>query len=225
MGFEFDAPDQDDMQQGASNYLEAPGIYHAMVTAVYEGTQPPKANGEAKVMDGFSCTLDILAGTVKGQDGKIANLRFWNPKLTSKDGGKFARKKQAAFLIATGVIAPDQLGKRVSVDLKNAAGQQVVLKLELGEKSDEGKQYLDLAFTDIWHIDDPRAAACPKDEKAVGLIPKEMRRSAEYFAAIAGEKKSSSGNANVGSGSGQQKRETATAGAGASSGGVNLDDL
>lgn len=202
MGFELETPEQEAMAQSGGNFLSTPGIYHANVTQTYEGLAPPKNDGKQKPIEGFSVALDILDGTVPGQKGKTINLTFFNGKRDSKDGGAFSRKKQAAFAIATNLITPEQLGKKVNIDLKNAVSQQVVLKLEKDEQNSEGdKTYLQLSYADIWHVDDPRCESIPKLKAAIDLIPKEARRDKAFFAPLlaGNEKKSTNGSSSTSS--------------------------
>lgn len=207
---EWEAPEQEEMQQDGGNFLSQPGIYHAIITAVYEELAPPKRDGTQKPIEGFSAAFDILAGTVAGQEGKTINLTFFNGKLNSKDQGKFARKKQAAFLIASNVITPADLGQKIKIDLAKANGQQVVMKLEKDdENSTSDKTYLQLSYADIWHVDDPRCAAHPKKQEALTLIPPEHRRDAKYFESLVRTSNGSSSN-----GSAAPKRPA-----------VNVDDL
>ena len=68
---------------GESNFVDQPGTYHFQIMDVKE-SQGPKGN----LIDGFTFTLSVLAGTVKSEVGKTFNLTMFKPKLTEKDGGK-----------------------------------------------------------------------------------------------------------------------------------------
>ena len=178
MSFDFDAPED---VGGSGKFLNEPGTYHLAVMKVHEGQMP-----EGKPIAGFCVTLSVLTGTVEGQGEKELNLTFFNGKLDSKDKGEFARKKQAAFLIATGLMTPAQLGQRVlRIDLACAEGRQVIATLEHDNRDGADKKFLQLAFANIFHPDDPRAAGFPKNAEALSLLPRDQRHPAEYFAPLA----------------------------------------
>jgi hypothetical protein len=170
------------LDTGGGTWLTQPGTYHVVVTATDE--QPTNAKGE--LLDGFRVTFQALEGTVKGEDGKFlerdktVDLMFFDGKLTDKNEGRFAWQKQGKFFIATGLLAEDQLGTEVDIDLEDAEGRQVVMTLEESEGKGDRK-FLSLHFADIWHVDDPAAASYPKCAKSVKLIPQQHRRTAESF--------------------------------------------
>lgn len=226
MAFEYECPDD---FGGDSKFLDQPGIYHLVVNEVLEGTGP-----SGKVIDGFCLTLEVLEGTVRNPSGctelgKTINLTYFNPKLTEKDGGKFTRKKQGKALIAVNQLDPNRKGQKVSINLPAAKGQQLVARFEFDDyNSSSDKKYLNVAGAglDIWHVDDPHAKSCPKNEKALGLIPKTLRRDEAWFGAIYERKAPTGGSAGNGSsGTQTQTREPATAGAGAGSSRLDLDNL
>ena len=173
MAFEFDAPEADEMV-GGSLYLDEPGTYHVVVTEVDE--QPEKSSGE--LLDGFRVKFSVLAGTVPGQEDKLVSILFFNPNMASKDGGAFAKRKQAKFLYATGLLDETNLGKRVSIELSDAVGRQCVIQLE---KQDDESRFLQLCYDNIWHVDHPDAAKFPKNEDALKLIPSNLRRDPSSF--------------------------------------------
>ena len=176
MAYVFDAPPD---VGGDGGFLKEPGLYHAQVKHVNDGK-----NFKGESMHGFSIEIAALAGPEKD---KSLNLSFPNGE-SHKDGGEMARKKQAAFFLATGLIRPDQLGKRCEFDINSAEGRQVCLELENGKPNEQGKIYLGLKFTNIWHVDDPAAAKCEKDKEALGYIGKELRHPPEYFAPLHAKK-------------------------------------
>lgn len=162
MAFKWDTGE--DFSSG-STYLSEPGLYHLVVTGVDES--PRKANGELIHNAAFSVTCSVVAGSVSGQEDKTVSLTFFAPNLSGKDQGKFARKKIDRFLLAVNLLRKDQAGaKGVEIDLQKAQGQQFLAKLE---KDDQDK-YMQIAFADIFHVDDPDAAGFPKQAEAIGLI-------------------------------------------------------
>lgn len=167
---------------GGGNWLDKPGTYHLVLTAADE--QPTKRNGE--MMDAFRVTCQAIDGTVRDANGftekdKTVDLTFWNPKLTDKNEGLFARQKQAKFFLATGLLTEEQLGTEVDINLGDAVGRQVIATLEERDGGDSGRTFLDLHFADIWHIDDPAAAKFPRNDKAIALVPKAHRRDPKSF--------------------------------------------
>lgn len=215
MAWDMEMPEE---MGGESNFLREPGTYHCAVTQVLEGTGP-----KGGIIDGFTVGLDVLAGTTAGQEHKVMNLTLFNARLDQSDGAKkWARLKQAAFVIAANVVTPAQLGQRVQVDLQKAVGQQLVIKLV----QEEGKEYLDLSYADIWHVDDPRCEKCPKNPAAIAMIPQQLRHPKEWFDSLkpkkAGTAGSSAGGGNGSEGS-QQTRQPARAAAATTA--PNYDDL
>lgn len=171
----FRAPETTDT--GGGNWLTLPGTYHGVITHADESPE----NGKGESLDGFRVTIQALEGTPRDETGqfterdKTVDLMFWHPKLTDKNEGMFARQKQGKFFLATGLMTEEQLGTEVDIDLEDAVGRQVVFTLE-EQEGKSGKTFLQLHFADIWHVDEPEAAAYPKCQKSINLIPKQLRR-------------------------------------------------
>ena len=183
------------METGTA-FLSEPGTYHFSVLNIDEA--PTAKNGS--LIDGFRIEADVLAGTTTGQEKKQVELMFFNPKLTDKNNGEMAKKKQARFAVAVGLIGgARKAGEKVNVNLQDAKGRQFVATLALDDQqSDGGKKFLRLHFADIWHVDDPAANFCPKAVKALALLPPGLRRSSDSFAK-AGEGATTGGAASNGS--------------------------
>lgn len=166
------------------NYLSASGIYHLVITEMRDG-----AGSKGTAIEGFSIDCDVLAGNVAGQEGKKIDLTFWKPKLNDKpEQQERTKKANTAFAIASNLIRPDQLGKPVTIDLEAAVGAQVIAQLvpqrvkgEDGEYHDSDR-FLQLHFSNIYHVDDPEVAAIPKNADALEMIDKAHRHPAEFFA-------------------------------------------
>jgi len=167
----------EDVGSGASDqYLNTPGTYHMVITSVAEN-EGPKGNP----IDGFTVGLSVLDGTAKEQKDKSTNLCLFSPDQSKPDKSQeWARKKQTAFAIASGLIDLTKLGGKVQIDLQNAVGRQIVATFE----SDDKGQYVDLSYANIYHVDDPRAANFPKDREALAVIPKDQRKETMYFAPL-----------------------------------------
>lgn len=160
----------------SDQYLNEPGTYHCVITSVAEN-EGPKGNP----IDGFTIGFAVLDGTTKEQKDKSTNLCLFSPDQSKSDKSQeWARKKQTAFAIASGLIDLKKLGGKVQIDLQDAVGRQVVATFE----HDDAKKYLQLSYANVYHVDDPRAASFPKDKEALAIIPKELRKEAVYFAAL-----------------------------------------
>jgi len=166
----------EDVSGASDQYLSEPGTYHCVVIGTAEN-EGPKGNP----IDGFTATLAVLDGTTPGQKDKEISLCLFSPDPSKEaNSQKWARRKQQAFAIATELLSlQKKLGGSVKVELSDAVGRQLVISFEKGEK------YLQLAYDNIYHVDDPRAAKFPKDKEALGIIPKELRKQASYFDPVA----------------------------------------
>lgn len=161
---------------GSDQYLNEPGTYHMVVTSVAEN-EGPKGNP----IDGFTVGLSVLDGTSKDQKDKSTNLCLFSPDQSKSDKSQeWARKKQTAFAIASGLIDLKKLGGKVQIDLQKACGRQIVATFE----HDEAGKYMQLSYANIYHVDDPRAANYPKDKEALAIIPKDQRKDAAYFGSL-----------------------------------------
>lgn len=186
--FVYDAPED---FGGDGDFLTEPGTYHLLIQDVkVNETQGGKPHPGCVVFE-----LAVLAGTVEGQEDKTLKLAFFPPKLDSKDQGAFARRKQGAMFVAAGLMRPDQKGQRVAFDPRSAIDRQIVATFEKGQD----EKYLDLRYSDVWHVDDPRAAKYPKSAEAIRLIPTEQRHGESYFAPLFEKKGKNDGNGSAGS--------------------------
>jgi len=186
MGFAFDAPET---TTGEGGGLTTPGTYHLVINDVREGE-----SAKGSPIDGLTITVEVMDGTVKGQAGKTRSESLFLPSLKDlekeeKNNGApcMARKKLAALFIATNAMKPEQLGKPVNVDTAAMVGQQCVIKFDQQmEMGGDGKfnvptQYIQISYSDIFHVDDPDVAAVPKNAEALSLIAKECRHDATWF--------------------------------------------
>lgn len=168
MEFEFDLPET----LPSNNKVQEPGFYHCVVTEIDE--QPRDKNNA--LMEGFKPTFEVLDGTARvnnvcTQRGFTHEQILFSPKPGQSEGGiKWSKAKQAAFLLATGLVNKDHLGKSVKINLADALQKQVVINL-VPKNDDSG--YLEIAWANIYAVDDPKVAAVPKDVAALRLIGKE----------------------------------------------------
>lgn len=181
----FDAPEE---ISGGGNFLTEPGSYHLLIKDIRAGQ-----NGSDDMVDGIWTELEVLAGE---HAGKKITMTLYNGNISHKDSGEFARKKQAAFLIAANILTPAQLGQKVSIDVSQGNGHQVCCVLELGQPSAKtGKRYLEIHYTDVFHVDDPRAEKIAKDADGLALIDAQFRRAADFFAPLVAKKTPANGSA------------------------------
>ncbi len=201
--FEMECPED---IEGQSSFLQEPGTYHCVVVAVDEA--PTSKAGV--LLEGFRVDFAVLDGTVANQKDKQFDVMFFKPKLTDKNGGEFAKRKQARFALATGILPRAEPGKKVTVDLQQANGRQLVVELEHQKDMQTGAptKFLQLAWANIYHVDDPAVAKVPKDKTALSLLPAELRKKPDDFA-----------RQPAGQGNGTPKAAKPAAAA------VNLDDL
>ncbi len=168
MPFEFELPET----LPSSSRVQEPGFYHCVVTELDE---EPRDRSNA-LMEGFKPTFEVLDGTARvnnvcTQRGFTHEQTLFSAKPGQSEGAiKWNKAKQAAFLIATGLVSKDQLGKSVNINLADALQKQVVINL-VPKNDDSG--YLEIAWANIYAVDDPKVAAVPKDVAALRLIGKE----------------------------------------------------
>lgn len=186
MGMSFEAPAT---IEGGGGFLEEAGQYHVVINEVLEGQ-----SSKGTPIDGITVTFEVLAGTVKGQESKTRQESLFAPSLKDvereqRDGSPcMARKKLGALLIATNLMDPANLGKAINFEPSEMVGRQIVIKFEKQKEQDgEGKytvetKYLQISYSDIFHVDDPAVAAVPKNADTLSLIPADHRHNEAWFA-------------------------------------------
>ena len=164
---------------GGGNWLNEAGIYHLLVVELDE--QPTTKEG--KPIDGIKAISTVLGGP---NTGKKFDLILRNPNFNGKDKGKWAMAKLANFAIATGLATEEQCGEEVDIDWQKAKGRQYVAVLEMGEPNEQGKSFVDLAWANVYHVDDPRAAKATFSKPDLDALPANMRRTGTKPPAAAG---------------------------------------
>lgn len=177
----FDWSTGDDFSGGGS-FLEVAGKYHMVVTDV---AYPAVDNNGGLMENGlFNVTMSVLAGSVPGTKDKTLRITFFKPNMSSKDGGKFARKKVDRFLLAVGLVSPGEEGIRKEIDITQASFRQLLVELDRRTMKYKDKktgkevenEVTDIKFSNIFHVDDPDAADYPRDMESINLIPSTLRR-------------------------------------------------
>ncbi len=190
MGFAVDTVAADDLKHEGGTTLTVPGWYHVNIERVKDGLGPSD-----KPINGFTVEINVLAGkpeksTVEPDEfvNKKMNLTFWPPDLSKSEGAQNMTKRlNTAFLIATNLITPDKLGQPIEINPEDATGAHMIVHLEKRqEKNEAGNwvdgKYLRVAYSDIFHVDDPEVASIPKNVAALKYCKPEHRRDAKYFA-------------------------------------------
>lgn len=143
-------------------FLTEKGWYHLIVMSIED--PDPSFTGVA-----FEARCEVLAGSVAGQEGKSIRLRFNEPMLSHKDGGKFAAKCIDRFAIAVGLLMESEAGKNYAID-NSIKGRHFVAHLV--DKLDQQKQptgYLQVDGAATYHVDDPAVVAKPKNAQAMAM--------------------------------------------------------
>jgi len=173
MSFTLEMP----TELGSSSMLEVGGKYHGVVKEVEENP----ILGD-KPFRGFQVELEIVAPAEHAE--KTARVLFGNPDLSHKDKGEFSRAKQASFVIATNVVDLGKLGQSVDVDLSSAIGQHVLIELEMkASQKDPSKHFPELRYSNVFHVDDPRAKGYPRNDEALKAVGA-PRQPESYFAPL-----------------------------------------
>lgn len=188
-----------------SSWLDVPGRFHAMILNV-DGA--PKKQSDNTPIDAIKVTFSVCAPAE--QQGRQHDLYLYHPDPTkSEKAYGWAQRKQTAFVIAAGLATEAQLGAEVDVNLQSAAGRHFFIELA-SEEDQQGKPRLQLAYANIFHVDDPEVADAtlwPRNAAAIAKLPAAARRDPSNFAKR--ERRAAGGTGGSGNASG------ATAGAAA----------
>ncbi len=175
-------------QLAAGSKRAVPGWFHVNVLSI----------GENDKCSGVEVQLSVLAG--KPNDASVtdfvdstAKLTFWYPDAArSEEEQERTNAQLTALLIALDLITPAQLGQPVEVDEKQGIGRHALVHLRYKQEkiTENGKdkwvdnpKFLQLAFNDILHIDDPAGANVPKNVGALKFVPPACRHTdPKYFA-------------------------------------------
>lgn len=150
-----------------------PGWYHLMVT----GFDPYPSKKDGTPLNGWKVSCGICdgppspAGECKFK-GKDIDLMFFHP---TKGPDSFPKKKQDRLLVCLGLVPPDNQreDREYEWDSDDAKGRQFLAKFV--ESTYNEKTSIEISFLDFYHVDDPDAAACPRDEAWIAKIPAELR--------------------------------------------------
>jgi hypothetical protein len=216
---------------GGADRIKTPGWHHVHITHCDDVTK------DNKPVEGLFTEFAAFDGP---DAGKVFSMCFFDPKdgdadmpedSTERKRYEINKRKQTALLVASGLMTEAQMGSPVDYDSADAVNRQCVIHLDPdNQEKNAGKGYLQLAWDDIYHIDDPRVADLVKAKKlvlssnALGVYPKEFRRDPKSFdlEKLGGKKAASNANGNGSHAAGSSSSKPASA---AVTSGVNLDDV
>jgi len=187
------APKGEDLQGGGDG-LRTPGTFHFLITNIRSGLSV-----NDKPLDGFTSECKVLSGLAddkSDQKNKTIALAFFSPNL-AKDTAEQAAKTEklnTAFFIATNCLLPSQLGQDdLDIDENLANGAQFVAKMQHKRVKtgvdangkdiwgDDLSAPVQIAFSDVFHVDDPAVAKIPKNADAIAMIEPKHRHKADWF--------------------------------------------
>lgn len=147
------------------------GQYHLAVTEVDASREKSKA---------VFVTFVVLDGKPAGQQNKVFRERFADPDQSHKDQGKFALKRQVSLLLATGVLTPADLGKKVQIDWSSLHERQLkasVKNYDREDGQDKNKRHrgAEIDGLSMWGPCDADAALIPANEDCLAAARKQRQ--------------------------------------------------
>lgn len=129
-----------------------PGRYHVSVQKIE--VQPEKHRSSIVV------DVEILKGTVPGQEGNTAKCFLWYDPDNEK-WQKFGEERVSRFFWAAGLVGDNA---EADVNPTDATGRQLVIEIE--EKTEDGKTRVGYQGS-CWPLEHSDVSDVPKDEKAL----------------------------------------------------------
>lgn len=189
-----------DLKGNAVDYLREPGTYHLLIKQYKEGL-----SSKDEPMDGSTIEMTVLDGNVSDQQKKEVSVTLWHLRIDkSIEEQGVTQRALTNFFIASNVIEdPAKLGDEIEIDPTLSEGHQIVMKLARPRKKGENGKYvedmeskfLQINFSDIWHVDDPEVAKIPKNDRAIKMIDPKFRHDAAWFSFKADESNGSAPSA------------------------------
>lgn len=150
----------------SGSFLREPGWYHLVVA---DATDTPTKKGGVPIPNAmFGMDCKVCAGTSPGCEDKSIGLNFFHPTPDKE----FTQKKIDRILIALGIMQPGDEGKPVSFEAEDLIGRQFVTQLV----HSQDPKYLEVNWSDTFHVDDPEVANHPKNADMLSILPPEQRR-------------------------------------------------
>lgn len=148
----------------SGGFIEAEGWYHFAIKEidfeyVFSGGTP---------LDGPCYKLNVLAP--EASKDEMYYLKLDKPNYEKSEGiQKLCKARLAAMFLATNIWVPGQpLPSREVVE--STVGRQLCIKMK---KNNSG--YLEPDYDRIYHVDDPKSNACPKNDAALNVLPPALR--------------------------------------------------
>lgn len=181
MGMSFVAPESMD----STNRLNEPGTFHLIINKI-----DPGMRSDGQPDNALAFEADVLGGTVPGCEGKTVKETIFGMD-TSKptDAQSMTVKKLFAFLVATGLAKPSQLGEAIHFNETDAEKKQIVIEFDYSfkknpvtKKYDIPTGFIGIKFSNIYHVDDPRVKDIPKNIDALKMRkPEEIVSQPSFF--------------------------------------------
>ncbi len=192
-------PATDFYGSGNSEWLKDEGVYHFIVM---HATDVPLDKNSAQIVNGMmQFQLAVVGGSSKD---KLFEQTFFNNKPDASDKQKAMQKRQLMRIAYACNLAgnAEVLAGKLMFEPKDMEGQQLIMRVAFGEKDGKKTNFLQMHYSDVWHIDDPDAPKdCIIDATAIKTIPAARRRKADYFNELKEKLKPGSGNGSSGGGS------------------------
>lgn len=130
-----------DVKAGSAGFLNEKGGWHFLIRKCEEGD------------DFFDVELEVLAGTVPGNEGKLLTARYYKETQEGEVNPGLLK-----FALASRIIQP---GEARNVDLEQEAPGKTFKANTWLQKSKEGKtkEYCRISMNDQWAVDDDDAQA------------------------------------------------------------------
>lgn len=156
-------PTEDDLE-GRS--IPDEGAYHLGI----QSWKPTDSGGK-------QITFTVLAGTVAEQEKKTFNEFFNAPSAKHKDGGVFMLKRLTKLALSAGLIGVNDLGKKVVINWDQLAGKQLLAYVVHETSEKDGKKYTNARIDglEMFRCNDPTAQHIPKNERALAMLPPDLR--------------------------------------------------
>lgn len=123
-------------------------------------------NEQSQIEFGFKLDLQVLAGSIAGQEKKRFSESFNYPSDSHKDHGKFCGQRLKALLLATGSVPPGTTGA-VTPNYGELPDRQFIADLDTIPWSNGKGASTGISGLKMYHVDEPEVANVPKHPGAI----------------------------------------------------------
>ncbi len=162
----FQMPTEQEVEKDGFQPVEE-GIY---LVALVKVERDPVGKKSGDVRDGLEVHLQVITGTVEGQEKREHREMFRWANYPSIDNGVFFAKRMAWLGIALDIIDRSLLGSSInpvelfpSLPWEDALGRVCYVKI----KQSKDQKYREVDGLEIIHVNNPKAAAYPRDEEVI----------------------------------------------------------